>query len=349
MPGRRVRSAFQDQARACATLGSPFTAVLLWLAAERLDARDRVGRAILHWPGGAGRDALALRFAGALHSLVLSGEVPELAALYPPNPMPEPDRLWDTIEQVLAARADGILNTLASPPQTNEVARSGILLGGFLAIARRAGLPLQLSELGASSGANLCWDRLRYRIGHRTWGCPSARVELAPEWRGRMPDLDVPVEVADRRGCDRNPLDPNCPMARRRLLSYVWPDQTDRMQRLSAILEVAANSGVSVDQADAADWVEKRLQVGEPGAAHVVYHTIVWQYLTQGARRRIRTALAKAGAAARPETPLAWLRFEADGAGKGGLLALTYWPGGATVKLARADYHGRWVEWLAEH
>jgi hypothetical protein len=28
-------------------------------------------------------------------------------------------------------------------------------------------------------------------------------------------------------------------------------------------------------------------------------------------------------------------------------LSLTMWPGGMTRHLARCDYHGRWIEWLA--
>ncbi|WP_342642422.1 DUF2332 domain-containing protein [Rhodoligotrophos ferricapiens] len=346
LPGRRVRQAFRDQARACAQLGSPFTALLLSLAAERLDTRTHVGQLVLNWPGGAGRDALALRFAGALHALVLSDADPELTSLYPPNPMPDPERLWQAVERALYEHGGAIMDTLASPPQTNEVARSGILLGGFLEVAKQSALPLRLSEVGASCGFNLCWDQLRYRIGDQKWGAPTAPLELSPEWRGGLPDLNVPVEIADRQGCDRNPLSPRCPVARKRLLSYVWPDQTDRMRRLSAILDLAARTHLSIDQADAADWVEQRLEQPVPGTAHVIYHTIVWQYLPQAARDRIRAALNKAGEKACTKTPLAWLRFEADGEGEGGLLALTYWPGGTTVKLARADYHGRWVRWL---
>ena len=28
-------------------------------------------------------------------------------------------------------------------------------------------------------------------------------------------------------------------------------------------------------------------------------------------------------------------------------LSLTLWPGGETRHLAKCDYHGRWIEWLA--
>jgi hypothetical protein len=102
---------------------------------------------------------------------------------------------------------------------------------------------------------------------------------------------------------------------------------------------------VAVARADAADWLEARLAEVRPGAAHVVAHSIVWQYLGPERQARIRAALDAAGARATPHAPLAWLRLEADGGAPGAGLALTLWPGGETRTLARADFHGSWVEW----
>jgi hypothetical protein len=82
-----VRQSFQRQAKACDDLGSPFTARLCRMAAERLNDETAVGRHLLLWQGdptGTG-DALALRFAGSLHAVVRSGQDSDLAAAYPPN------------------------------------------------------------------------------------------------------------------------------------------------------------------------------------------------------------------------------------------------------------------------
>jgi hypothetical protein len=82
-----VRDAFRRQAEVCADMGSPFTARLCALAAERLAPGGPVPDRVLDWPGDpSGRaDALPLRLAGALHALVLEGRDPALAAAYPPN------------------------------------------------------------------------------------------------------------------------------------------------------------------------------------------------------------------------------------------------------------------------
>ena len=46
-----IRQSFLRQAKACADLGSPFTARICTLAAERLTDETRVGTMILGWPG----------------------------------------------------------------------------------------------------------------------------------------------------------------------------------------------------------------------------------------------------------------------------------------------------------
>lgn len=345
VPGRRVRRAFVGQAEHCERMGSPFTALLCRLAAKRLDTRDTVGAAILGWPSHPGNDALPLRFAGALHALVLSGRAPKLAALYPPHKLPPADQLWATVLETMAAESDFILATLRSPPQTNEVGRSAILLGGFLEIAAATRLKLVTSELGASAGLNMFWDRFAYELNGVTWGNPASAVRLAPRWTGKLPPLTAPVTVKARAGCDLNRLDARNPEHRLRLLSYVWADQNQRIQRLSAALDVAAADPPDIATADAADWIEARVAAQPEGTAHVVYHTIVWQYLPLATRERISAALYRAGAATTATRTLAWLRFEADGKEPGGVLTLTSWPGGETRILARADYHGAWVDW----
>jgi hypothetical protein len=320
-------------------------AALLGLAAERLDAATPVGAAILGWRGGPGRDALALRFAGALHALVLRGRAPELAAVYPPNPI-RPEALWRAVRAALDRDADFIRAVLQGPPQTNEVARSGVLLSGFLTVAAETGLPLALSEIGASAGLNLHWDRFHCVLGRASWGPRNSGVRLAPEWRGHEPPA-APVRVMDRAGCDRNPLDPGDADDRLRLLSYVWADQIERMARLRAALDIAAASPIRVERADAATWLEGRLAAPMPGRAHVVFHSIVWQYLPRGTRTRIVASIEAAGARASRQSPIAWLRLEPDRGAPGAALTLTLWPGGRPRILARGDWHGRWVEWRA--
>jgi hypothetical protein len=339
-----VRQYFRDLAEACFRLGSPFTAMLLQTAADRLDDSSAVGRRVLGWPGDPRADALALRFAGGLHALVLSGAAPALVQAYPGGGVETGDALWSAVADALERHEPALLRFLDSPPQTNEVARCAVLLGGFLAIARQTGRPLALLEIGASAGLNLHWHDYGYEIGGASWGPATAPLRLAPEWRGPLPALG-PVEVQSRRGCDRQPIDPSDAHDRLRLRAYVWADQEARLARVDAALDHVARHGTRVEQADAADWVEARLVARPAGVATVLFHSIVWQYLPRVTQQRIEAAIERTGGAANADAPLAWLRMEPRPEIDHTELRLTIWPGACERVLADADFHGRWVSW----
>ena len=107
--GRRagVLAAFDTQVGWCEALGSPFTAAALRAVVADLAAGGTAAELTDRWPGDPVADALPLRFAGALHGLVLAGAAPELAAAYPPAPLPTPERLRALVGDALARhRAD---------------------------------------------------------------------------------------------------------------------------------------------------------------------------------------------------------------------------------------------------
>ncbi|HSF96213.1 MAG TPA: DUF2332 family protein, partial [Thermohalobaculum sp.] len=270
--------------------------------------------------------------------------VPELAALYPPT-----GDMGAALDRALGGALGGAVPVawLDSAPQTNEVARSGVLLGGLLTIAARTGMPLALMEIGSSAGLNLHADCYRYDLGNaRHWGAEGAGVRIASDWRGDAPPLGAALRVAGRTGSDIAPVDPGDPDQRERMLSYIWPDQPERLARAGAALAHAAAHGPAVTRADAANWVEARLaEAPPPGIARVLMHSIMWQYLPEETQRRISAAMQSAGASAGPETPLAWLRLESDGDQRTAPLSLTLWPGDETRVIGRADWHGRFVEW----
>lgn len=337
-----LREAFRQQAQACAALGSPFMARLMAGLAEALQPGSPVADAVLGWPGDprASADAVALRLAGGLHALVLSGADPELTRAYA-DPEAEPT---GAAEAAMIRHPAFLLDWLRSAPQTNEVRRSAVLIAAAQWLTARFGLPLVLSELGASAGLNLLWDHYALRAGGQSHGPADPALTLAPRWSGPLPPANTPRILA-RAGVDLNPLDPVAD--RLRLLAYLWPDQPDRLARTAAALDLAANLRPEITRDDAADWLEARLLTRHPGALHLVFHTVAWQYFPPEAQTRALAALDRAGAMATPEAPLARLGMEADDQPGGAALTLTLWPGGEVIPLGRADFHGRWVEWSA--
>jgi hypothetical protein len=156
--------------------------------------------------------------------------------------------------------------------------------------------------------------------------------------------FDVEATVTERRGCDRAPVDPTTDEGRLTLLSYVWPDQIARIRNLRAALEVAASTPAIVEEANAAEWLETHLAEPVTGAATVVNHSIVWQYLSDDQLDRVTAAIEGAAARATKDAPFAWLRMEAGGDVAHVRLAL--WPGGVDRLVTTCSYHGAAVRWL---
>jgi len=335
-----LRDAFRAQGVACGKLGSPFMARLCALIADRLDAAGPLGARLFTWPGdvGPGGGAVPLRLCGALHGLVL-GAHPALAAVYPPHQVPD-DALWPAIAQALQTEGATINAWLDSPPQTNEVRRSAPLIVAAHRLTARHGLPLVLSELGASAGLNTAFDRYALALPGLTLGPAAAPLTLAPDWTGPLPPQGQ-VQVTDRAGVDLNPIDLTDPAQRLRLLAYLWPDQPDRR----ALTEAAIPHAHRPDRGDAADWLAVRLAEPRPGRLHLIFHTIAWQYFPAPVQARATALIEAAGARATDDAPLAWLGYEADGVGPGAALTLRTWPGDRRQAPGRADFHGRWVRW----
>lgn len=344
-----LAKAFAIQADINRRMGSPLNGDLLERAAADLASGGPVVELLTPWAGRGVRellaDAIPLRLMAAVHDLSLSGEEPELSAAYAAR---DGARLWAAACAAMAREAGRMATFMEHEPQTNEVRRSAVLLPGFLEIARLTGLPLRCFEFGASAGLNQSWDRFHYHLGGAAWGDPASPVRLDTDWTGPPPAVDTPVSVVERAACDRRPVDLADPTQRRRLMAYVWADQPERLERLSAAIDVAMAHGVKVETADAAEWTARRVAV-RPGTATVLFHSSVWHYLPVPTQEAITAFAESTGGRATHDAPFAWLRKEppledlaADE------LTLTLWPGGETRKLATAHPHGAWVRWRGQ-
>lgn len=328
--------AFARQSRGCASLGSPFMGRLMALMAERLTDAHPVGAEVLDWTGdpSPNADNVPLRLAGALHALKLEGLA--LTQVYPPNDVAD-DALWAAVQAAMVEFSPRIIDWLASPPQTNEVRRSAVILAGLAVLNRLRPGPVALFELGASGGLNLRADRFRLDGDGWRLGPEHSTVRLAPDWTGPAPPQHLPDVVA-RNGVDLNPLDPNVEAARLRLLAYLWPDQTNRLQRTEAAIEIARHVPADLYTGDAGEWLAGALGMCPDGVTPVVVHTIAWQYFPPETKSCVERAIA------RNPLPVARLAMEAGG-GRGAGLTLSPEPDTPPVPMGRADFHGRWIDW----
>jgi hypothetical protein len=137
---------------------------------------------------------------------------------------------WDELDEVLETRAGFLARFAAEQPvQTNEVARAAALVRGIAALGRDR---IDLLELGTAGGLLLYPDR----------------------------HYDTPFEIVRRRGIDRNPVDVTTEEGARLLEAFVWPDQSERLARLRAAIEVVRREPPELICGDYVDVLEEHVQ-----------------------------------------------------------------------------------------
>jgi hypothetical protein len=314
----------------------------------------RGGGAVWRWlePNASAEfdQAYVLRLLGGLHRLALTDDAPELVARFPSTGGDGDERAaFAAIEALLADPPPVLVDMMRRPPQTNEVGRSVALVTGLMEVTNRLRMPIALREIGSSAGLNLRLDAYWYQEGEIGWGDPDSTVRFVDKWDGSPPPLDPPLEIVDRRGCDQDPIDAGDPEGGATLLSYVWPEPQWRFDLASAAIAQARDLPVSIDQEDAQHWVPRMLAERTPGTVTVLMHSVMWQYLGDERRASIKKSIEDAGAAATPDTPIAWLRLEPNpDTFFPGELRLHIWDGEdrGDELLANSGFHGGPLSWI---
>lgn len=345
-----VRESLVRQALSCRTIGSPLYATLL---DGLIDDYDQHGITAALLDGVSDRphhDALPLRYLACAHRLALAGQADLLGRHYPScgGSWHGSTAIIDDFLTVATANIDTFRAGVLRNVQTNEVGRAAVLASGFGLIARRHLLPIDQLEIGSSAGLLSRWDRYRFDTAASQAGDVDSGLVFGPEWwSGPAPDLSAEILVARRRASDISPIDISTVDGRMSAMSFVWPDQMVRFNRLATAIDIAGDSPVTVEQGDAGDWLMAQLRdAPTAGRATVVFHSIVWQYLPASTRDNVRAAMTAAGDRATVNAPMLWMRMEPAGPEHADL-RLTTWPGGADEILAHVGYHGADIRWLA--
>lgn len=343
---RTNRDAFAVQADYSAAMDAPITTRVIQSLGRVIDRETATGRAVLDWPGEPVADALVLRLIGGFHALHRSGADWGVSRVFR-GELIDPTGIDMLLEEALITHDAALLPWLAGPPQTNEAGRSAGLMSGLLHLAKRFGPRMELLEIGSSAGLNLLIDRYGFDLGGVRVGPDPAELLITPVWRGPPPP-EAPIEIVGVRGVDIAPVDLAHDAAADRLAAYVWVDAIERQARIDTAIAMVRRYGVSLEQGDAADWVEARL--AEPQAAgttRVLMHSVVWQYLPPEGRDRIRAAMAAAGARASDDRRLGWVMMEPNRDLHRHEVRVQGWPGEVPMEqVALTHAHGAWVEGL---
>ena len=258
-------------------------------------------------------------------------------------------------------RADELRAVMMSrSTQTNEPARCAVLLPALALLPE----PLAVLEVGASAGLCLRYDAYSYDFRDSERGVVHIGAEAgerdgeAGEWVG---DLTIPCEtvgvplparvprIAARLGLDANPLDAADPDVACWLRCLVWPEHTERAERLDAALRSAAMDTPRVVRGLAPQDVPAaaaQLSAAAPDATLVIVHSAMVAYLETEQRAEFAATCRALGAhrvgleGAQPTADLG-VALPADAIAGRFLLTLD------DAVLGHAHPHGRDLVWTA--
>lgn len=332
---------------------APCTARVIRAFAGVADSDTACGARMRNWPGLALEDAMPLRLAGGFHNLYLTGTDTRLAPVYAGTLTDQ--AAIDALVLAMAREHDARLAAwFDGPPQTNEAGRSGGIMAQLLWLGGKLGRRFELLELGGSAGINTMLDRFSFDLGGVLAGRAGSAIHIAPEWRGPPPPAGD-VAITGIRGCDVAPIDLTDADQALHLKSYVWPDTPARLERIDAAIAMAQECPPLLEQADAGDFVARRLaEPQQAGVVRVLFHTVVWQYIPPQTRAAITVSMEEAGRRATADRPLAWVTVETNRQTFRHELRTRFWPGagdiagGEEVLLGEAHAHGAWIEWYGQ-
>ena len=192
---------------------------------------------------------------------------------------------WDRFRSCVLHERDALRAAmLARSTQTNEPGRCAALLPVLAALPE----PLALLEVGASAGLCLLPDFYAYDCGRAILNPKAQR--LVPPVFPCVVNVATPVparlpRVVWRAGLDLKPVDLSDPDEVGWLEALVWPEQTGRLARLRAAIEIAAEQKPRLVKGDLRTDLAALAQEAAKDATLVIFHTAVLPYVSSAAER----------------------------------------------------------------
>jgi hypothetical protein len=254
---------------------------------------------------------------------------------------------WSRFRRGVARRKDALCALiLMRSTQTNEPGRCAALLPILAGLPQ----PLALLEVGASAGLCLLPDFYGYDYGGRLLR-PESGVPEPPIFPCAVgPATPIPQalpHIAWRAGIDLNPVDVSAPDQVAWLEALVWPEQTERLERLRAAIRIAAASKPRLVEGDLRRDVARLATEMPRDTTRVIFHTAVLAYVTSPDERAefARSAASLCDVWISNEAPRVFPEIATRAGARSPpgqfLLAVN----GAPV--AWTDPHGASLEWIA--
>ena len=221
--------------------------------------------------------------------------------------------------------------------QTNEVRRCAVILPFVAqAVAELGGGPVHAIDIGASAGINLCLDRFAYDYGDARLG--EGPLTLTCENRGGFALPDAVPTFASRTGLDLAPVDIDDSDAVAWLEALVWPEHSERLERLRSAIAIRRQTPVTMVAGDALETLPHVVR-DLPSGPVLLFHTIALYQLPESLRLELDDIVAALAA----ERPLARVSFEPRPGSAFPLIHMGARPYDAPA-LASGHHHGAWID-----
>jgi hypothetical protein len=175
--------------------------------------------------------------------------------------------------------------------QTTYAERCRAILPPMCEVAREAGEPLGLIEIGCSAGVLLVFDKFAYRLnGQGLIGPEDAPLLLEGELHDG-PELFIP-RIGKRTGIDLHVIDVRSQEERRWLLSLCFPELRDEQARLARAMDVVGETEITMLEGDGLTHIRDAL--ADTPDPLCVYHSACLRYWPVEARAALEDILLEA-------------------------------------------------------
>ncbi|MDG2004425.1 MAG: DUF2332 domain-containing protein, partial [Novosphingobium sp.] len=165
--------------------------------------------------------------------------------------------------------------------QTTYAERCRAILPPMCEVAREAGEPLNLIEIGCSAGVLLVFDKFAYRLnGQGLVGPEDAPLLLEGDLHDG-PELFIP-RIGKRTGIDLHTIDVRSAEERRWMLSLCFPELREEQARLATAFDVIAATDITLLEGDGLTHI--RAALADTPDPLCVYHSACLRYWPVEAR-----------------------------------------------------------------
>lgn len=239
-----VAGAFRASAHVYGQMGTPLYAEFCREGAEDPDMLELADNGM--------EGAKPSHLFSAVHYLLLKDPADSLAryfATLAENPLP-PQGAYPELARFCREHHDELAELLRTHTvQTTYAERCRALLPPMCEVAREAGEPLNIVEIGCSAGVLLVFDKFAYRYdGGEIIGAADTPFVLDGQMKDG-PKLFIP-RIGKRTGIDLHTIDARSDEERRWLLALCFPELRDEQARLAKALDMIAATDITMLEGD---------------------------------------------------------------------------------------------------